>query len=681
LFILEDLHWTDPSTLELLDLLIDQAPTAAICVLLTYRPPFQPAWSPRSYLAQVTLNRLSGNQIARVAEQVAGGKRLPADVLQQIVEKSDGVPLYVEEMTKAVLDAEILTEVDGHYALTGPFSSLAIPTTLQDSLMARLDRLATAKAVAQYAAVIGRQFSYALLYAVSKVEEATLQHEIGRLVEAELVYQRGLPPQATYTFKHALIQDAAYQSLLRSTRQDYHQRIAQALAVQFPEVVETQPELLAHHYTEAGLGEQAIPYWQRAGQRAIERSANVEAISHLTKGLDLLQRLPASPEGVQQELTLQLALGSPLLMTKGHTAPEVEHAYARAYALCQQVGESPRLFSVLVGLWRFYFTRAELRRARELGEQCLDLAQRQKDSVFLHEAHLTIGSTLFILGEYVAACAHLEQGLALYDRQQSRSRGFSSSNDPGVVCLSRLAWSLWMLGYPEQALRRSHEALALAQDLNHPYSLGFALQYAAVLHQCRREAQLVQEKAEATLALAQEQGFVYWVGGAKSMLGWALTEQGAVEDGIAKLRQGLTAWLDMGANLGQTHLYVRLAEAYHHGGQLEAGLRVLDEALTAVRNTEERHYEPEIYRLKGDLLHQLSPFHLEAEPCLRQALDLARQRQAKSLELRAAMSLHRFWQQQGKQAQARQVLAAAYDWFTEGFDTPDLQQAKALLDL
>jgi predicted ATPase len=334
LFIVEDLHWTDPSTLELLNLVIDQTPTASLLVLLTCRPHFQPAWHHRSYLTEITVNRLSHAQGEQIVTGMTEGKTFPAAVLQQILDKTDGVPLFVEEITKAILESGHLKEVDGHYELAESFRALTIPATLQDSLMARLDRLVTAKAVAQYAAVLGRQFAYALLQAVSQLDEATLQRELSRLVDAELVYQRGLPPQATYSFKHALIQDTAYQSLLKSTRQQYHQRIAQVLEQQFPEIVDTQPELLAHHYTEAGLTAQAIPYWQQAGQRALERSANVEAIAHLTKGLELLRILPDTPERTQHELVLQTTLGPALLAAKGSGAPEMARAYARALVLC-----------------------------------------------------------------------------------------------------------------------------------------------------------------------------------------------------------------------------------------------------------------------------------------------------------------------------------------------------------
>jgi len=501
------------------------------------------------------------------------------------------------------------------------------------------------------------------------------------LVEAEFLYQQGLPPQATYLFKHALIQEAAYQSLLRSTRQRHHQHIAQVLEARFPAICETQPELLAHHSTEAGLHEQAIGYWQKAGQRAIERSANLEAIGHLTTGLEVLKTLPDTPERTQQELTLHTALGVPLRATKGLGAPEVGQVYARARALCQQVEETPQLVPVLRGLWGFYELQGELQTERELGEQLLTLAQRVREVELLLVAHNVLGDTLIWLGEFAVAREHLEQGIALYHPQQHRSHAFLYGYDSGVHCLSFGAWALWYLGYPDQALRRIHEALTLAQELSHPFSLAFALAFAAWLHQLRREGQAAQERAAAAIALSTDQGFPFWVAWGTILRGSALAEQGQRAEGIAQMRQGIAAWRATGAELQRPYYLALLAEAYGKAGQAEEGLSVLAEALTAVHKTGERQHEAELHRLKGELLLALSAEkHAEAETCLHQALDIARHQQAKSLELRAATSLSRLWQHQGKRQEARQLLAEVYGWFTEGFDTADLLEAKVLLE-
>jgi predicted ATPase len=526
-----------------------------------------------------------------------------------------------------------------------------------------------------------------------------LQHGLKQLVEAELVYQRGLPPQATYLFKHALIQDVAYQSLLKSTRQQYHQQIAQVLEEKFSETKETQPELLAHHYTEAGLVGQAIPYWQKAGQRAVERSAYVEAIAHLSKGLELLKTLPDTPEHAQQELMLRIALGRALMATKGFAALEVEQAYTRARELCRQLGETPQLFPVLGGLVVFYLDRGKLQTACELGEQCLSLAQRTHNPAHLLWSHCLLGTTLFYPGEFVPSREHLERGIALYSLQQHRSLTFlSGSADPGVACLSYAALALWLLGYPDQALERIHEALTLAHELAHPYSLGFALGSAAWLHQFRRERQAAQERAEVLIALTTEQEFAQWLADGTIIRGWALAEQGKGEEGITQMHQGLAALRVTRAEFEQPYWLARMAEAYGKGGQAEEGLSVLAEALAIVDKTGVRFYEAELYRLKGELTLQQfkvqgSKFKVEessesgvwsleseAEEYFQKAIAIAKRQQAKSLELRATTSLARLWQRQGKQHEARNMLSEIYNWFTEGFDTKDLQEAKALLE-
>jgi predicted ATPase len=602
-------------------------------------------------------------------------------VVEQIVAKTDGVPLFVEELTKMMLESGLLREGEERYELAGPLPPLAIPATLQDSLMARLDRLATVKDVAQLGATIGRTFAYELLQAVSPLDEITLQQGLRQLVEAELVYQRGIPPQAVYTFKHALIQDAAYQSLLRSTRQQFHQRIAQMLERHFPGTAATRPELLAHHYTEAGLPALAVDYWQRAGQQAVQHSASAEAVAHFTKGVELLATLPGTAEHTQHELTLQLALGVALAATKGFGALEVEHAYGRARALCQQVGDTPQLITALFGLWRCYNTRAELQTARTLAEQCLSLAQDQQDTALLLVAHWMLGQTLFWLGEMSLTRAHLEESMALYDARQHHTLAVRYGTDPGVTCRSYTASVLWLLGYPAQARRRDYEAAALAQELSHPFSLGLTLLHSAWIHQYRREWQSAQERAETLIALSTEQGFPLWLAEGTMVRGCALVMQGQGTEGIAQMRQGEAALQATGGRLSLTYNLAQRIEAYRQVGQTEAGLAVLTDALGLLDKTGERLWEAELYRLQGELLlSRTTEHHAEAAACFQQALDIARRQQAKSLELRAAVSLARLWQQQGTPAAARQVLGDVYHWFTEGFDTIDLQEARVLLD-
>jgi predicted ATPase len=646
---------------------------------LLFRPEFHPPWPPRSYLLHLTLNRLSPPQGETMVAHLTGGKTLPAEVHQQLVATTDGVPLFVEELTRMVLETGLVTAREAHYALTGPLPLLAIPATLHDALMARLDRLSESKRVAQLGAVMGRQFAYGLLRAVAPWDEAILQRALGQLVEAELLYQRGYPPEATYRFKHALIQEAAHQSLLKRTRQQYHQRIAQALVERFPETAETQPELLAHHYTEAGLGEQALPWWQRAGQRAIRYSAPTEAIRHLTTGLELLKTLPVTPERDQQELTLHIALGAALQMAKGFAAPEVEDAYTRAYALCQQVGETPQLAEVLLGLWRFYVIQPQLHRARQIGEALLRLAQPAHDPSLAVTAHYALGTTWLWLGAFPAARPHLEEGIARYT-PDLRAMVFRMGQDPGLACRIYTAAILWLLGYPAQALARLHESLALAHELSHPFSLAWAWCWSATVSQMRRDVPAVLTYADAAVTLSTEQGFPLW--GAQGMIyrGWALAMQGKGKEGLTQVRAGVAAYRATGAAMFFPYLCTWAAEVYDKG-HMEDGLQALAEAHTLMELHEDRWWEAEVSRLRGVLLlRQPLSQQEEAETWLQRALNVARRQEAKGLELRAAMSLSRLWQRQGKRAAARALLAPIYDWFTEGFDTADLQEAKALLE-
>ena len=681
LLIFEDAHWSDPSTLEMLDRFIDGLQTVPVLAVITYRPAFEPRWRSYGHVTTHTLNRLTRRQVTALIADVTNNKALPQEVLAQIEAKTDGVPLFVEELTKMVLESGLLKDHGDHYALSGPLAPLAIPATLQDSLMARLDRLESAKAVAQYASVIGRQVSYTLLEAVSPLDEATLQHELGRLVRAELLYQRGLPPQAMYTFKHVLIQDSAYQSLLRSTKQGYHQRIAEVLETQFAETVETQPELLALHYTEAGLTQQAIGYWQRAGEKAVERSANAEAIAHLHTGLELLQTLPDSPERARQELTLHLSLAVPLVAIKGQAASEVESVYIRARDLCQQVGDTSQLIPVLWGLYRWYGGRAEYRRARAMVDHLMRLAAELQDPLLYVGAHRALGAHAFYQGEFVSARTHLEQSIAHYASTQQHSEVFHYATDHGVTCRALLSWTLWVLGYPDQAAVQNHEMLALAQNLSHLPTLAFALEGAALFHQFRREIEATQQQARAILLLASEQGFTYFAAVGQLLQGWAQRDADAHEASIKQMHQGLAAHRATEIEIFHPYFLGLLADVYGRAQQTTAGLTLLIEALALVDKTGQRFYEAELYRLKGELLRQqTSDNHTEAESCFQQALVASRSQQAKSLELRAATSLAQLWQRQGKREEAERLLGHVYGWFTEGFDTADLMDAKALLD-
>jgi class 3 adenylate cyclase/predicted ATPase/DNA-binding winged helix-turn-helix (wHTH) protein len=694
LFIVEDLHWSDPSTLEWLDLHVKRGPAAPILMLMTCRADFHPPWGIHEYVTHLTVNRLPPNRVAQMVASMLGEKTLPEALLQQVVAKADGIPLFVEEVTKWVVEAGLTTERSAQSEEQTSAPPLAIPPTLQASLMARLDRLGPAKRLAQLSATLGKQFSYELLQAVSTLDEASLQRDLERLVEAALLYQRGAGAQATYTFKHALIQEAAYQSLLKRTRQQYHWQIAQALVERFPDTARQQSELLAYHYTQAQLHEQAIGYWQRAGEHAAQRSAHVEAIAHLTQGLALLTTLPDTPKRAQDELTLLTRLRLSIAATKGYAVPELAQVNSRMRTLCQQVHEPTLLLGALTGMWPFYLARAELQTARELAEQVLALAGSVQRTSILPQGrvsprrpylwgHFMLGQTLLYLGELSRALEELDRARAVYDPHQHRPQVTLAEQDPGVTCLAQGAHALWYLGYPEQALQRSQAALALARDLAHPFSLVWALSWAASLHGLRREYRIALEYAESSVALATEQGFAQWGAQGVILRGWARAMLGQHDAGIAQIQQGLAAYQSTGAALFRPLFLTLLAEGYHSAGQATEGLRVLADAMDVVDRTAERFYEAEIYRLQGELLlAQGGTRHtfVEAERYLRKALDTARGQQARSLELRAATSLSRLWWQQGRQDDASRLLREIYGWFTEGFDTADLQEAQTLLE-
>jgi len=681
LFIVEDLHWVDPTTVELLGLLLDQEPQVPLFALLVFRPEFQPPWNGGRDYPRIALTPLSRDETVAMITRVAGDKRMPEPVLQQLVANTDGNPLFVEELTKMVLETGLLREVEDRYELAAPTLTLAIPTTLHDSLIARLDRLGPAKSVAQLAAVLGRTFPYELLQAMSSIDVATLDEALTQLLEAGLLYEQSPRPHARYLFKHALIQEVAYQSLLRSARQQYHQRVAETLSEKFPETAETQPELVAHHYTEAGLGAQAIPYWQRAGERAVGRSANLEAISHLTKGLTLLAQLPERPPRLQQELALQITLGAPLMATRGYSAQDVEKVFGRALELCRQIGETPQLFNALRGLRQFYQIRGDTRTAYELGEQLLRLAERVQDTGQLLEAHNAVGGALFWMADFALAQEHFEQVIRLYDPQKHRAHVYLYGNDPAVVGHSYASWALWYLGHTDQSLRHLDKMFELASEVALPFTMASALAYASVVHYFRREPRATRERAEQTMAIASEHGFPFWLAMATSLRGWALCEQGECAEAIVQLRRGMAISQALRTDLARPHYLTMLAQALGRTGQFADAEAVLEEARATVARQDDRtHDAMDVYHMKGELL--LAQGDERAEEAGRNfahAIDIARRQGAKSWELRATISLARLMRHQGKRAEARQRLAAIYGWFTEGFDSPDMQAAKATL--
>ncbi|MBI3757224.1 MAG: AAA family ATPase [Deltaproteobacteria bacterium] len=718
ILIFEDLHWIDEETQGFLDLLSESVASAKLLLLTNYRPEYRHEWGNKTYYTQLRLAPLGTAEAEELLSFLLGSDASLMPVKALILEKTQGTPFFMEEIVQDLFEQGVLVRTEVGAARRGrPSESAAssaplhIPSTVQSVLAARIDRLAPdEKALLQQLSVIGREFPLGLVCQVITQPEADLYRLLASLQRKEFLYEQPAFPEVEYIFKHALTQDVAYGTVLQEQRKALHERTAWAIEHLFHDRLEEHYAELAHHYTRSGNTEKAIAYLQLAGQQAVQRSANTEAINHLSVALELLKTLPDTSERAQREIAFCLALGTPLLATKGYAAPEVETTYSRARELCQQIGDTSQLFPTLWWLWIFYAVRAELQSALDLANQCLTLAQRLQEPALLIEAHYAMGCTLMYLGEFSAARRYLEEGLALYDPQNHRTLAFLYGQDPGVTSRLAALYPLWMLGYPEQALRRSQEGLSLARDLSHPYSLEFALYFAAECHVLRRERQAAQDYAEEAITLAEEQGFTPFSAYGTIMRGWALTEQERVEEGIALLCRGIADARSTGGRVIQPFYASLLAEAYAKAGRVEEGLHVLDEILTVVRDTGERCHEAHIYRLKGELTLQQSRASLgqvqdmsqasqnkatisntqhlapstqaeaEAEACFLKAIEVARKQQAKSWELRATISLARLWQQQGKQAEARQMLAEIYGWFTEGFDTKDLQEAKKLLE-
>jgi predicted ATPase/class 3 adenylate cyclase len=697
--IFEDLHWIDNETQGFLDVLSESVGSARLLLLTNYRPEYRHEWGQKTYYTQLRLTPFGKAEAEEFLTVLLGSDGSLTPLKRLILEKTEGTPFFMEEIVQELTEQGILVR-DGEETRRSTFLpvDLHLPPTVQGVLAARIDRLApNEKALLQQLSVIGREFPLSLVRQVVSQPEDELYRILSSLQHKEFLYEQPAFPEVEYIFKHALTQEVAYNSVLQERRKALHERTAQAIETLFHSNLEDHYSDLAHHYSRSGNAAKAVEYLSLAGQQATQRSANAEAITYFTTALDLLKTLPDTPERTQQELNLRVALGPLFLITKGYAALEMEHTYTQARELCRRVGETPQLFPILWGLWVFYLIRGEFRTAHELADQLLVFAQHLQDPALLLEAQIAAEETLYFRGEFVSSRAHLEQGIALYEPQQHRAHAFVYGQDPGVMGRIIGSWTLWMLGYPDQALKRSLEALHLAQELAHPNSMAFALICACRLHHFRREAQILQERAEAGIALAIEQGLPYWLALGTIWRGQALAEREQVEEGIAQIRQGFAALQATGAGFFRPYVFALLAEGYGKMGRGEEGLIVLAEALEVAHKTEERDYEVELYRLKGELtlqqcnahgskLQATSPRFLapdpqaEAEECFQTAIGIARKRQAKSLELRAAMSLARLWQQKGKKAEARELLAEVYNWFAEGFDTKDLQEAKRLIE-
>jgi class 3 adenylate cyclase/predicted ATPase len=676
----EDAHWADATSVELLDLTIERMRQLPVLALFTLRPEFEPPWVGLPNVAVIKLGRLDSSNVASIVTQVTHGHALPAEVMSQIIAKTDGNPLFVEELTKAVLEGDILVKDDDGYRLDGPLLPLAIPATLQDSLMARLDRMAPVKEIGQIGAAIGREFSYRLMREVAGRSEPALKKALAQLEEAELVFRHGDPPEAVYSFKHTLVRDVAYESLLKSRRQRLHGQIAHTMQEKFPDIVVSQPEIVAHHFTEASLIEPAINYWLTAGNLALSRSANA-AVGHLERGLKLIPGVDDAMLRNKLELLLQTSLGNSLRTTKGWSSDNVKHAYTRSLQLCRESGLDEHTFPAVFGLWTWNFLRAALPEAQALAEHLLNSAESIDDSVCRVLAHEALGFTSFAQGKFVAAHTELERSIGLCEDGKATAYFDLSAQDPRVHVRSYDALALWFLGYPDQALRLCVEARRYADDSRQPFSEAMARTISLRVHQLRGESVIVASEADGAIALCEEHEFVHYRAMALILRGWASAQQGEFEKGIAEIQEGLENERAMGALLFDSYTLGLLVDACIKNKRYGQALEFLEQAQLRLEDEgTERFYAAEIYRLRGETYLRSNRDLDQAQHYFSEGLKVAREQKAKSLELKLCLSMCDLYDLGKNADKCRSQLGAIYKSFEEGFDTADLVRAKARLE-
>ena len=678
LFVVEDLHWVDASTLEFLGQFLAEGLHDRILTVLTFRPEFKTPWPAVAHQTSLALNRLTRRQVGELLGKNAGGA-LPQHLIEQIHQRTGGVPLFVEELARMVQESR---RQEGAEQTRSDLVDRELPGSLRDLVVARLEGMTRNPEVAQLAATLGREFAYEVLAAVTTVGEVTLKDELATLVRSEILYQKGSPPSATYMFKHALLEGALRDALATEKRQQFHRQIAEALESRFPEIAETLPELLAHHFTEAGMVEKGVGYWLSAGLRSQARSANVEAIGHLQKGLEMLGTLEECPARDTRELGFLNPLGTAVIAARGYGAPEVGPIFARARELCRRSGEPTSLFAIMWGTWVWQLVRGELRLCRKLADEALALAEQVNEPGMLMEALFPPAVTLVFRGDFAAAHAHSARALAEYDdRERTLFWAGITGEDSGVAHRCYLAVALWHLGQVDEALQRSAEAVALARQIGQPFTLAFALEHRAWLFNQARLASEARAAAEEEIAIATEQGFAYWLASATLFRADSMILQGQHREGLPLILKGIEDLRATGAGLDLTLHFGFLADAYTQAGRFAEAAKVLDEGLATAERTDERFYEAELHRLRGELLLAESPGNPEAESAFSKALEIARIQGSKGWELRATTSLARLWHARGRRTEARAALAAVYGGYTEGLETPDLRDAKLLLEM
>jgi class 3 adenylate cyclase len=674
---IEDLHWADPSTLEFLRLLLGKGPLARILLLLTHRPVPSLDVTFGAQGMRIDLDPLADEDVYNMIGNIAGDRGLPADIQRYIADRTDGVPIFIEEMTRAVLESgwpgEDVDRLDS--------KSLSIPVTLQDLLLARLDRLGPAKDLAQIAAVLGREFAYLVLRAVTSVPDTALRHALGLLVQGGVLSQHGEPPTARYTFKHALIQEAAYRLLLTGKRQQHHARVAEALVGGFPEIIEARPELVAHHYTEAGMLAPAVGYWLAAARRDIERSANVEATRHARQALILLDRLPPTTERDALEVALQTTLGSATIALQGYGSSEVERAFGRAQELCARLGNAEQMFKAQLGLWTYHVVRADYVRALDLAERLLRLAQAPAAPPALIHAHYCIGFTRYYAGEFGVSHDVLCSGAAIACEDADPALMLPTGDDVRIHLLCFLALSLWHLGRPDEAAGRGAEAIALARRRGHPYGLSFALVLGGFVGMLLRDIASTKNLVEEGLSLALEKGYRYMTLMGGFLRGWVAVEEGAADEGLAMMRRAIDGIRVSGAQMGQTLLMIELAASYLRLQRPEEARQWLDEVEAAMQATGERNFEAELHRLRAESMIVFEGHRSgTAEEAFLRSLDVAQRQQNRGHQLRVAQGLAAHLLARGEGRRARTMLGSALAEFPKGADTADLRKARALFE-
>ncbi|MGC1821738.1 MAG: AAA family ATPase, partial [Pseudolabrys sp.] len=673
LCIFEDAHWLDASTLELLELMISRIAHARVLLIVSSRPEFRPTWLAQANVSTLSLTRLSQAEVKTMIRDLLRGGNMPQKLVDQIIEKADGVPLFIEELTSSTLSAP-LRETLGH---TEQPASLRVPETLSDALMERLDRAAPSRRVAQIAAVIGREFSDDLLSAAARIDEEDMQSALSLLEKADIIYRVGISPFVRFAFKHVLLRDAIYDSLLKSKRQQIHADIAAILVHDFPKLVENQPEVLALHYQEASNHQMAIRYWFESGQRALAHSANVEAIANFRKALQLLNALPETPERIKQEIDIQLALGIPLIAVRGYTAAETREAFSRARTLCLRLGDIPEYFQALFGLWGNHWMCGKNDEALRMADEFLSRSRALSDPVLLMVANRVMGSTLLTLGDFQSSASHFEETIRLSTGREERPLYNLYMVGPRAASLLLLSWDLWILGYPDQALSRVSEALALGKDLGHPYTVAFAHYMTSVVHLLRGDAAHALESAERSFEMSQEQRFSLYAILSRISRGRAIGELGRLGEARVELTQGIDEARRNGVGFMLPMMDSWLADVHTKTGENEYALSFVERALTNIGDVTGRSWEAELHRQRAQILLALDPSKLrEAESHLQKSIEVARGQSAKSLELRAATNLAELWRTQGRPDEARALLEPICHWFNEGAETADLRQAR-----